>query len=82
MTSVAAKLVFSTDYRSKAQVIALAKALGGGSIVIRHEGRTRFNITQHARRDRWELPGVTVVWWPDRFGPLPTAHQATQSKEK
>jgi len=67
-----AKLVFSTDYTSKAEVIALAKALGGDSIVLKHAGRLNYNIVHHARKDRWQRKGVTVVWWPAKFGKLPS----------
>lgn len=67
----AAKMVFDTDYKNKEQTIALAVALGGDSIVIKHAHRPNYNIVRYARRDRWEIPGVTVVWWPDQFGPLP-----------
>jgi hypothetical protein len=66
-----AKLVFDTDYTNRAAVIRLCKALGGGGIVIKHAGRMNYNIVHHTRRDRWDIPGVDVVWWPDRFGPLP-----------
>jgi hypothetical protein len=74
----AAKLVFETDYKNRAQVIKLARALGGDSIVVKHDGRANYNIVRHARRDRWDVPGVTVVWWPAKYGQLP----ATQPKEK
>lgn len=56
-----ASLVFSTNYRNKSEVIALARRLGKGLIVIKHAGRSNYNIVHNARRDRWDKPTIKVI---------------------
>lgn len=62
MARVSARVVFGTDYTSLEAVVELAKRLGPGMVVIKHDGRNNYNITHKSRRDRWDLPYVTVVY--------------------
>ena len=48
------------DYTNKNQVIAFARKLGNGCIVIKHKAYKNYNITHEERRDRYSLE--EVVW--------------------
>lgn len=54
--------VMDTDWTNAESVIALAKRFGPGMTVIKHVDRTNYNITHTERRDRWDVPGVAVVY--------------------
>ena len=53
---------FSVNWRRKASVIAYAKRLGAGNIVVKHKGRDNYNIARQSRRDLWCVPGCTVIY--------------------
>lgn len=49
------------NWNNLPEVIALAKKLGPGMVVIKHSDRTNYNITHAERRDRWDNPNITVL---------------------
>ena len=50
------------DWTNLDEVIALANKFGPGQVVVKHAGRANYNITHQSRRDRWDVPNVTVVY--------------------
>lgn len=56
-----ASRVFGCDYTEKEAVISLAKEMGKGMTVTKHDGRPNYNITHTSRRDLWDIPRVTVI---------------------
>lgn len=44
------------------QVIAYARQLGPGMIVVKHYDRANYNVTHAERRDLWNIPTVKVLF--------------------
>jgi hypothetical protein len=53
--------VFKCDYTNLAEVWALAKRMGPGMTIIKHENRPNYNITHTSRTDLYMIDGVTVI---------------------
>ena len=49
------------DWTDINAVIAVAKQLGPGMIVVKHDTRENYNITHTSRDDLWNKRGVTVI---------------------
>ena len=61
MARVPMRDVKRIDWNSPSSVIAMAKQLGPGMVVVKHDTRSNYNITHRSRRDLWDKPGVTLI---------------------
>lgn len=57
-------MTFKLNWKDLNEVIDACREMPG-CIVVKHEDRDNYNITHLARRDRWDLPGVEVLWPPE-----------------
>ena len=50
------------DWTKLAAVIAAAKKMGSGHVVVKHDNRPNYNITHAERTDLYMKSGVTVLY--------------------
>ena len=62
MPAVPSGRVFGCNYKDKDEVIALAKLLGKGQTVTKHQDRPNYNICHTENRHLWDIPGVEVIY--------------------
>lgn len=50
------------DWNNIGDVIAFAKSMGPGMVVVKHDDRPNLNITHAERVDLWDKPTVKVLF--------------------